>query len=552
MPRLLGEQDRNPLSPRAGLFGRAHWAWKALPMPDPTSQYAIALLARLWAAAAPDNPYHRAGELLDSVALGLGRLRRLQRRDGSFDQVFPNERSYGATAYLAGAVLDVLAATGSALPAPAQADAAAILDAALPLLVAGDERYGEIANHLALFAWTCDRLAARTGDRRLHAKAAAHLDRLLAHGSPEGWFREYDGADPGYQTQCLHYLTLLADAGWSQLEAPIAHAIDAFLALCAHPDGSLGGHYGSRTTALVYPAGLARRADTHPTASAILAGLIKGVDRGTVALPADLDLPNLVRLGANYLEAWMRLETAPALPPGRLPWQEVGFWRALPGAGLAAATGDGYYAVVGGHQGGVVLVFDTAARRLVFEDRGYAGRLNGKTVTTHRQHPGGFRVGARTLCVDRPFFVAAMPAMTPIKHAVLAVVGVTVLWVPLVREAVKRVLVDLLITGRRTASAHMVRDLRFETDRVIVRDRLFCRAGLAALTASRHLAAVHMASANYHSPAPAATVPDLPVAAVPGGEAGVVIETTITVAPAAGAAGVTRRLCGRDDAVAPA
>ena len=44
------------------------------------------------------------------------------------------------------------------------------------------------------------------GDPKALKKAEHLLDRILNNQSQEGWFMEYEGADPGYQTLCLHYL----------------------------------------------------------------------------------------------------------------------------------------------------------------------------------------------------------------------------------------------------------------------------------------------------------------------------------------------------------
>ena len=83
-------------------------------------------------------------------------------------------------------------------------------------------------------------------------KAELLLDRIINNQSEEGWFREYEGADPGYQTLCLHYLV---DAHLKSralnLSEPIAKSI-RFLQYFAHPDGSFGGHYGSRCTRFYY------------------------------------------------------------------------------------------------------------------------------------------------------------------------------------------------------------------------------------------------------------------------------------------------------------
>src|SRR5439155_5315754 len=65
---------------------------------------------------------------------------------------------------------------------------------------------GRLANHQALVALGLARLAALTGEASYAATAAARVERVLAWQSPEGWFEEYGGADPGYQTVTIDCL----------------------------------------------------------------------------------------------------------------------------------------------------------------------------------------------------------------------------------------------------------------------------------------------------------------------------------------------------------
>ena len=46
----------------------------------------------------------------------------------------------------------------------------------------------------------------RHGDIQAESKAKNLLARILANQSVEGWFSEYQGADPGYQSLCTYYL----------------------------------------------------------------------------------------------------------------------------------------------------------------------------------------------------------------------------------------------------------------------------------------------------------------------------------------------------------
>ena len=68
------------------------------------------------------------------------------------------------------------------------------------------ERHGAITNHLAGGAHSLYEAGRVLGDRAAAAAGEALVAEILASQSDEGWFPEYGGADPGYQTLCLYYL----------------------------------------------------------------------------------------------------------------------------------------------------------------------------------------------------------------------------------------------------------------------------------------------------------------------------------------------------------
>src|SRR5690606_11062920 len=123
----------------------------------------------------------------------------MMRRDGSFEEALPYEQSYCVTAL---AVYDNLCAT---MRLGTQRFDVKSLERAIGFLVRRDETHGFISNHLATAVAALRRWDKLTGDAAARAKAGRLLDRILSNQSPEGWFVEYGGADPGYQTLCMSH-----------------------------------------------------------------------------------------------------------------------------------------------------------------------------------------------------------------------------------------------------------------------------------------------------------------------------------------------------------
>ena len=227
-------------------------------------------------------------------------------------------------------------------------------------LCANDETHGLLSNHLAAAAASLE-LAARTFDEpRFSKRATFFLDRILANQSREGWMAEYGGADAGYGGHALFYLA----AYWqmtrcARTQDALVRAAD-FLSYCVHPDGTIGGEYGSRNTEFYYPAGFEMLATVSPASAAIAGAMRTSIRDRRVCGVWSMDEFNLMPMLNNILFALDAAE--PALMPAPLPFEDEPFRRYFSDAGLWVVNEPTYYAIVGVSKGGTVSVFDKASR----------------------------------------------------------------------------------------------------------------------------------------------------------------------------------------------
>lgn len=499
--RVLGHQDRNAVSATAGVFGRRFWAWKTASMADASNLYGVLYLARAWTLDAPGNPLFHSPAALEGVLAGMRRWMTLQHADGSCDQVFPHEHSVGAAAYTALAVAEAMDILGGALDAGLAGELRAALGRTARFLLANDEDYGFISNHVALFAYANVLLHRATGEQRCLDKARSQVRAILGRMSPEGWFLEYNGADPGYQTQCLHYLARLADLGMEELRGPLERSVEDFLAWFVHPDGSLGGRYGCRNTAIAYPGGLASLAGRSPVARRMLEKICGAVEAGTTPAPSALDYPNAVRLGANYLEAWSLLREA-RLSPGdagaSLPCERDEAVRDFPGAGLCVRGTKAYYAVCAPGKGGVAVVFDKRSGARVLDHPGYAARRDGAWASTQWLKGNAFELEGDAVLSSHHFRPCDRPAMSPFAYWALLGLGMTAFRLRFAREAFKRYAVRRLITGLPASVGRLERTVRFGAAGIVVEDSIVPGPGRwEGLSGTLPHATIHMASSNY-------------------------------------------------------
>jgi hypothetical protein len=497
--RLLSEQNRDPSTATYGCFDRRYWSWKLVDFPEATFQRNAWPLAWWYRRLPDDDP--RRPLLLDAVHAALTYAGRIQHRNGAFDQAFPNEYSFGATAFLVDPLLAAHLVVRDELDPAEGLAIEECLRRAADFLCRNDETHGHIANHLAGAVWSLIRCADAFSEPRYEARAMELLGRILEYQSAEGWFLEYEGADPGYQTLCVHYLAqVAARRTLPELDAALDRAID-FLAWCVHPDGSFGGEYGSRRTAVFYPGGLALLAARLPMAQRMCDFMADSAVAGTTVGLADVDMGNMAPLLTSAMLAVDARKVGAGETAVELPWEAKEARRDFPDAGFYMRGLGRHYAVLGASNGGVLKVFDRATRRLVLNDAGYLGETRDgirlTTQITERARP--CRVVGDTVELEAEFHALKAPVPTPFQFLVLRALNLTVMRSIFIGNLVKAMLVRLLISGRRALPLRLIRRVEFAADGISVRDRIESAGGpaLSSLGCGRPFVAVHMASSRY-------------------------------------------------------
>jgi hypothetical protein len=500
---LLGTLDREPLSPTWGSFDRDHWAWKFRDFPVILLQAGALPLAWLWRSPGPGNPWAGNGQVLQWILGALESVLARQHRNGAWDTVAPNSQDHGVTLAQCYTLATVARSLGDVCPEPLASRLSDALRRGTAFAARSDEDYAFISNHHALFALALLRAGRHLADESLCRRADQVIDAIIAHQSGEGWYAEYGGPDPGYETLGLHYL---AQFEQERPGAALAQSLDRaleFAAQCIHPDGGVGGGYGSRHTMLWYPAGFEILAGRSAVARSIAVFMRPRLEQGQVVTPRTVDAHNLPILLHSYgLAAAAAAGSASDLPPEPLPWQQPAPARHFPEAGLVVASTPSYVAICGLKKGGVLTVFDRHRERLVHEDAGYvaeAGRrrwasgLLGLTETSELE-------GEVARCVSR-FGLAPRPVLTPFNFLILRILNLTVFRSVALGALVRGVIISRLITGRRPGPLTLRRTVTFAPDRVLVQDRLEGRVpGLDALWRPRSFVAIHMGSARYYHP----------------------------------------------------
>jgi hypothetical protein len=431
------------------------------------------------------------------VEAGLSYWAGIQYPDGSFDEAYPYERSLAAVSFTTFYLTEAYAHVSSAVAPATRETFLRTVRHAADWLCENDERHGVLSNHLAAAAAALWNAGELTGDPRHQERARTFLARILAKQSSDGFYEEYGGADIGYQTHGSFYLARIWQKNGDERLLQSLRAANAFLKHFIHPDGSLGGMYGSRNTTFYFPAAYEMLAAVCPSAAAIAGQQRERVAAGRTVGLEQMDAPNLMPMLNNYLFAHAALARAapPAAEP--LPWTMPGRWD-FPHAGLVVRRGLGYYAVVGTSKGGTIQAWDTRARALVFQSGGYVVEREG--VRSSNQALG---LAARTghgdeLAIDAPFVQINQRVFNPWLFLGFRGFSLTLGRLRTLAYWLKSLLVRVLVSRRRRAALRLERTIRFRDGGFTLEDRVFPPD--ARVTHLDAFATIHMGSSRYADP----------------------------------------------------
>ena len=493
---LLGEINRDPTSSSYGCFDRRYWAWKLTDFPEATFQRNLSGLSWYLHQLRDEN---QGQFLVEVIKSGLKFTLKVQHPDGSFDQAYPHEHSFGATGFLLpdliNAFLEIRSECGEL---EIESIAGGLRDAA-DFLVRSSEQHSLISNHLAGAALGLFKAGELFQENRYFEKARSTLSRILKSQSHEGWFPEYGGADPGYQTLCMHYLAQIYKLEPSaELKLALERSLD-FLKYFAHPDGTFGGEYGSRRTEIYYPGGIALMADEFSDAAGLHDFMRTSIEAGNTVALADIDMGNTAPLLNSYILAADQKILKRKI--SALPFQVNSQNKDFPKAGIAIRSRQNYFLLLGASNGGVLKIFDKQSGRLLLDDCGVFGvTKGGKKITTQStQIKNLLQTSDDKLECNSSFYPIKDSLPNPLNYLALRLLNLTLMRIGFLNELMKKLMVRLLVKNESNLNLSRTRKIALSRQAVDVTDT-FTNPGqvqLQKLSQGFKFTSIHMASARY-------------------------------------------------------
>ncbi len=404
VPRILSSVDRNPLSSTYGCFDKAYWCYKTSDFPCARYQEASFILALLYLNKFKNNIYYSKKEIKDLAIAGLDYWTSIQNKDGSFDEWYPNERSFVATAFSTYKCTEVFLLLKNHINNKKKYLNA--FEKAANWLMKNSE---EVSNQSigTLLAVYNVFMISQLKKYKLYCNNKTF--QLIKLQSKEGWFDEYGGADFGYLSLTIDYLAIYFHKTKDPHIKKIINNILDFYIYFVHPDGSVGGCYASRNTEFKFPYGFSLMAQNDERAAYIIDTISKNIYNTTNPLFMD------DRFALQYLDSFLLAALTPKSK--KVGKAKKDYMKLFEQSGLFIKSNN-YLLISNLKKGGVFRLF--GGNKNITNDCGFFGKYKGKIITSQWLGASDYKIDGNRIIIKGKFKkISSIKRLNPLYNILL-------------------------------------------------------------------------------------------------------------------------------------
>jgi len=489
IPRLLGLLDKNPNSPTFGCFDRQFWHYNVVDFPCARSQEAVLILALLYKYDLPGNIYFKDKSILSWIDGALRFWLSIQNTDGSFDEWYPNEHSFVATAFTTYAVSETLLVLGK--------EVSSYDKVMVGLKKASDWllRYTDFTacNQVAGAISALYNVYLLTGEGKYKEGSLEKLEKLRKKQDEEGWFPEYGGPDIGYLSLTIDYLCKYYKNSQELVAKDIIDRALSFLVFFAHPDGTFGGEYGSRNTKYIIPSGIEYSSHWNENARKIVSILRDSLEKRTSIGPYNLDDRYLSYIGYTYLQAHIDMYQGDL---SSCLYRDE-FSRFFRNSGLFIVSNRNFYFVSNLKKGGT---FRLSFKQKSFSiaDSGVIAELEGNVYSSGwLRNDGKFDINGDLITIKTSMLKLSYRLMRSKELLISRLFQLTLGRFTNLSLRVKDLLRKMLITYKTESDISVERNIKICEDKIIIEDIITSPKKIEKLTVGIENPYIYIPSSRY-------------------------------------------------------
>lgn len=489
IPRILCEMDRDETSINYGCFDREYWAWVTKDFSNIDAQRAVYALSLIWNTKFKENIYYQDDKILKWIISGISYWCRVQHKDGSFDHLYPNEHSFVGAAFTLYEIGEAFKIIEKKLDNKTRKHFLKHIGKAADFIVKNDELHGFISNHRAGAACALFVAYQILKHKKYLKRSYYFIDSINQHHSDEGWFLEYSGPDPGYQTLLTYYLANFYRLSKDQKVKQMLDKSMEFLKYFIHPNGTLGGEYGARNTEVFYPAGFYM----HETSlsKGIFTFLSKSLIEKKLSNLLHLDARNFITYLSNY--AFVATHDIKLQKGYKFPFSGE-FSKLFKESGLYIYSAKRYYAIVNAFKTTVHLYSKSSDD--YYLNCGYYFFKKGNLISTNVYDTSKkFSIDSSCINLKSSFYSVPARKMSHMSFLLFRMYSFTIGRIKPINIFLRKHFVKKFILHKNKKEDHMKRKVEFLRDKVIIKDILENKAVNTAL--GHKFTTIFMATSKY-------------------------------------------------------
>lgn len=455
LPRILSLISMDNASKSYGMVDRRYWAWKTIDFPNASMQAIASGIARL---AKQNNLSKEFSDVrFEELAVEIIKaIKPMISKSGGLSEAFPHEKSFCVTGQVLADMLDALNVLKSNLAKTEFENLLEILEPLAIYLLKNEESHAIISNHLATSALGLVRWANLTNNFNTLNRADYFLQIIHNHASSEGWFLEYLGADPGYQSWALSSLTQIYFESAGLVEDSLLENGFKFIAQFALNDGSFANGAGARLTSFLFSLGPELFSARNDIAKFLSIFSRKYVNTRSYVTLDSIDDSNLAQFFNDSVRSAEQFDKFPAIESGyQRPEMSI-----FSEAGLIAKHSEKSSILISAVRGGWTCVAEVDKKKLIYPQtvmKNLKDELFIADATRHFELVGNsvvIRAGIKKLKNHSPSII---------KFIFLRIYILSFGKIKYFRELLKKILVRYLITQKTVKRGTLVRTIDFNS-----------------------------------------------------------------------------------------
>jgi len=485
--KLLNLYNLDPFSKTFGFGDRTYWAWKTIDFPNATFQGGVHALSNALTLNLVDN-HEFIINIIDNVICAS---KKIILKNGSVSEAFPNENSFCVTALMAFDMLSTIQNLEEKISENKKKKYLQIISPLINFISKNNEEHAIISNHLATGAAAIALWNKLSNDSNNRDKEL--LDIIFSHQSCEGWYKEYEGADPGYQTLCTYYLaSAYENTEYNELKESLIRS-GKFLANFIHPDHTIGGVYGSRNTEIYYPGGVVALSNISDEFNLIANHLQKGIESGKNLMPIYIDANNYIPLINSYAVAAKNSKKIkdPVIKTFYSSEKE----KIYESAGLHLKSTKKYFSITNFKKSGAIKVFDLRTNKIDSEEGGIFGITKSGIKFSTQQFDQTQKF--KKYEINAKFYKINDSYPSTIQFIIIRLMALTIFKSTKLGNLFKKALVKMLMTGKKVIDGGAEIKFDFKNNNILINDNLNEPKNTKIIGRFGKTKAIHMASSGY-------------------------------------------------------